>query len=90
VATATLGAEVAWGGVGRYIVDGIAQQDHVQLFAGAILVALLSFGTEVGLAAVQRRITPLGLRLAEQSARVLGPAPAIVVPGEVTSEHAAV
>jgi osmoprotectant transport system permease protein len=53
VATATLGAVVAWGGVGRYIVDGIAQQDHVQVVAGALIVAVLSFLTELGLAALQ-------------------------------------
>jgi osmoprotectant transport system permease protein len=64
VATATLGAVVAWGGVGRYIVDGIPQQDHVKVFAGALIVAVLSFLTEVGLAGVQRLATPKGLHLA--------------------------
>jgi osmoprotectant transport system permease protein len=75
VATATLGAEVAWGGVGRYIVDGIAQRDNVQVFAGALIVAVLSFATEVGLAAVQRRVTPVGLRTEKvaKKARQLGP-----------------
>ena len=61
VATATIGAVIAWGGVGRYIVDGIAERDSVQVFAGALLVALLSFITELGLAAVQRAVTPAGL-----------------------------
>ena len=52
VATAALGAVVAWGGLGRYVVDGIAAQDNVKVFSGALLVAFLSVGTEVGLAAV--------------------------------------
>ncbi len=64
VATATLGAVVAWGGVGRYIVDGIPQKDNVKVFAGALIVAVLSFLTEIGLAGLQRLVTPRGLHLA--------------------------
>ncbi|MBA3655306.1 MAG: ABC transporter permease [Actinobacteria bacterium] len=56
VATATLAAIVAGGGLGRYIVDGIAQQDQPQAFAGAFLVAVLSVATELSLGAVQRRV----------------------------------
>ena len=46
VATATLGALVAGGALGRYIVDGLALQEYDRLFAGAILVALLAIATE--------------------------------------------
>jgi osmoprotectant transport system permease protein len=56
IATATLAAIVAGGGLGRFIVDGLAQQDTPQAFAGAFLVALLAIGTEVVLGAVQRRL----------------------------------
>ena len=69
VATAALGAVVAWGGLGRYVVDGIAAQDNVKVFSGALLVAFLSFGTEVGLAAVQRLVTPKPLRVGRISAK---------------------
>ncbi|HVS05689.1 MAG TPA: ABC transporter permease [Candidatus Dormibacteraeota bacterium] len=62
VATATLAALVAWGGLGRFIVDGLAQRDTVQLFAGALLVALLSIAVEVSLTGLQRITTPIGLR----------------------------
>lgn len=65
VATATLAALVAWGGLGRYIVDGIAQRDFVQVFAGAVLVAVLSIATELVLGILQRLIVPRGLRLQE-------------------------
>ena len=65
VATATLAALVAWGGLGRFIVDGIAQRDFVQVFAGAVLVAVLSIVTEVVLAGLQRLIVPRGLRQRE-------------------------
>lgn len=47
VATATLGALVAGGALGRYIVDGLALQEFDRLFAGALLVALLAVATEV-------------------------------------------
>ena len=62
VATATLAALISWGGLGRYIVFGIDARDNVEVFAGALLVALLSLVTEVGLAALQRAVTPTGLR----------------------------
>jgi osmoprotectant transport system permease protein len=61
VATATLAALVAWGGLGRYIIDGIAQQDHVQVFAGAVLVATLSILTELSLSLLQRLVVSSGL-----------------------------
>jgi osmoprotectant transport system permease protein len=64
VATATLAALVAWGGLGRFIVDGLSQRDFVQLFAGALLVAALSLAAEAFLALLQRLATPAGLRLA--------------------------
>jgi osmoprotectant transport system permease protein len=62
VATATLAAVVAWGGLGRYIVDGLGARDDVQIFAGAVMVLALAFATEVVLGVVQRRLTPRGLR----------------------------
>ncbi len=62
VATATLAALVAWGGLGRYIIDGLNQRDYVQVFAGAVLVAALSVVTELVLAAIQRLVVPAGLR----------------------------
>ncbi len=55
IATATLGALVAGGGLGRYIVDGLALQDYERLFAGALLVALLAIGTETGFGLLERR-----------------------------------
>ncbi|HEX9435612.1 MAG TPA: ABC transporter permease [Candidatus Limnocylindria bacterium] len=54
IATATLGALVAGGGLGRYIIDGLALQEHDRLFAGAVLVALLAIGTELGFGLLER------------------------------------
>lgn len=61
VATSTLGALVAGGGLGRYIVDGFARQEYPRLFVGALLVALLAVVTEVGLGRVERKLVSPGL-----------------------------
>ena len=64
VATATLGALVAGGGLGRYIVDGFAlrgDEGTARLVAGALLVALLAVATERGFTLVERRVVSPGL-----------------------------
>ena len=58
VATATLGALVAWGGLGRYIVDGFAAGDDVELLAGALLVAAVAILTEVAFGVLGRFVSP--------------------------------
>jgi osmoprotectant transport system permease protein len=63
VATATLGAIFGFGALGRYLVDGIAQNDSGQIFGGVVLLAGLVIVTELGFALLQRLITPRGLRL---------------------------
>ncbi|HKW72811.1 MAG TPA: ABC transporter permease [Candidatus Dormibacteraeota bacterium] len=63
VATATLAALIAGGGFGRYIIDGFAQLNDAMTIAGAILVALLAFATEVGLSGLERLLVPHGIRL---------------------------
>lgn len=62
VATATLAAVTAWGGLGRFIVDGFGQRDNAQIVAGALLVGLLALVTELALARLQRAIVSEGLR----------------------------
>ncbi|HVS48177.1 MAG TPA: ABC transporter permease [Candidatus Dormibacteraeota bacterium] len=63
VATATLAALIAGGGLGRYIVDGLARNDYPRLLAGALLVAALALATELLLAGLQRILVPRGIRL---------------------------
>ena len=58
VATATLGALVAWGGLGRYIVDGLAVGNDVVLVGGALLVALAAIATEVSFGVLERVLSP--------------------------------
>lgn len=74
VATATLGAFVAGGGLGRYIIDGIALQEMDRIFAGASLVALLALATEVALGWLERRTVSPGLRPRLESMVGLGAA----------------
>lgn len=62
IATATLGAVVAGGGLGRYIIDGIATQEEPRIVAGALLVALLAIATDAGLGWLERRAVSPGLR----------------------------
>jgi osmoprotectant transport system permease protein len=63
VATATLAAVVAGGGLGRYIIDGLARNDQPRLIAGALLVAALALATELLLAGLERVLVPRGIRL---------------------------
>jgi osmoprotectant transport system permease protein len=64
VATATLGAVVAGGGLGRFIVDGFAQQNDGMTLAGALLVAVLAILTELGFGLLERITTPRHARRA--------------------------
>jgi osmoprotectant transport system permease protein len=68
VATATLAALVAWGGLGRFIVDGFGLQDYPMMYAGAILVGVLSLIVEFSFAGLQRAVTPAGLRVSQSTA----------------------
>jgi osmoprotectant transport system permease protein len=63
VATATLGAVVAGGGLGRYIVDGMSRQEYDRLFVGAVLVALLAILTELAFNVFERGVVSNGVRL---------------------------
>jgi osmoprotectant transport system permease protein len=58
VATATLAAVPAGGGLGRIVVDGLAVRDFPQVFAGAVLVAVLAGLVEGGFSLLQRWATP--------------------------------
>ncbi|HJP65233.1 MAG TPA: ABC transporter permease subunit, partial [Actinomycetota bacterium] len=58
IATATLAALIAGGGLGRYIIDGFAQGDTPMILAGAALVAMLAMLTEGTFALLQRGVTP--------------------------------
>jgi osmoprotectant transport system permease protein len=63
IGTATLGALFGFGGLGRYLVDGVDQNDDPQVFAGVVLVAGLAIATAGLLTLLQRRLLSPGLRM---------------------------
>ncbi len=69
VATATLAAFPGLGGLGRYIINGLAVQNYPQVIAGALMVAVLALFVEGVLALVQRKVVPAGLQTSRVSRR---------------------
>ena len=53
----------------RFIIDGLSTQDYVQVFAGAVLVALLAIVFEFGLAGLQHLTVSRGLRVSARPGR---------------------
>jgi osmoprotectant transport system permease protein len=62
VSTATIAAYVSFGGVGRYIIDGLYQRDYEKVAGGAALVALLALATLVVFWAIARITVSPGVR----------------------------
>jgi osmoprotectant transport system permease protein len=62
VATATIAAYAGIGGLGRYIVDGLARKDYQAVVGGAVLVALLSLAVQLAFGGLRRALVSDGLR----------------------------
>jgi osmoprotectant transport system permease protein len=69
IATATIGAILAGGGLGRFIFDGLNQgvAGRTSIYAGAILVASLALIVDFLLSLLQERLTPRALRSQQAS-----------------------
>jgi osmoprotectant transport system permease protein len=61
IATATLGAVFGFGGLGRFIVLGEANQDNGELFGGVVLVASLALVTYGLFVLLERQLVSPGL-----------------------------
>jgi osmoprotectant transport system permease protein len=61
VATATLAATVGLGGLGHYLIDGLATRDYAQMAGGALLVAALALLLDLVAATLQRLVVSPGL-----------------------------
>jgi osmoprotectant transport system permease protein len=61
VATATIAAYVALGGLGRLLIDGLSVRDYGKMTFGALLVALVAIGADVLFALIIRYGTSPGL-----------------------------
>ncbi|HEX2903012.1 MAG TPA: ABC transporter permease [Jatrophihabitans sp.] len=61
IATATVTAYVGLGGLGRFLIDGLSQQDYPQMASGAVLVAALALLVDLLLAVIQRYAVSRGV-----------------------------
>jgi osmoprotectant transport system permease protein len=75
VATATLGAIFGGGGLGRYLVEGISQNNDGMVFGGVVLIAGLALTTELVFSLIQRALTSPGLRSRLEVDTRVAPAP---------------
>ena len=64
VATATIAAEIGTGGLGRYIIDGLATNNYAEVAGGAALVVLLALAVQLIFLGLRRLVVPAGLRQA--------------------------
>lgn len=62
VATATIAAYVGFGGLGRYIIDGLARKDYAMVVGGAVVVVALALAVQVLFVGIRRLTVPAGLR----------------------------
>jgi osmoprotectant transport system permease protein len=63
VATATIAAYIGLGGLGRYIIDGLATNNYGEVAGGALFVVLLALAVQAFFVGVRRAVVPKGLRL---------------------------
>ncbi|MGW3041474.1 ABC transporter permease [Kitasatospora sp. NPDC001159] len=68
IATATVAAYVGLGGLGRYVIDGLATRQYAVTVGGALLVVLLAVGAQLFFALLARFVLPPGVR-AQRRAR---------------------
>ena len=61
IATATVAASVSLGGLGRYLIDGLASRDYTQMVAGSVLVAALALVADGVLALLERYAVSPGI-----------------------------
>jgi osmoprotectant transport system permease protein len=63
ISTATIAAYVGLGGLGRFIIDGLATHDFPKMIAGSILVAVLAIVADLLLAGLQKLLVSPGLQI---------------------------
>ncbi|MFP5347251.1 MAG: ABC transporter permease [Actinomycetes bacterium] len=68
VATVSIAAIAAFGGLGRIVTRGFANQDVGEVIAGAFLIAVLALATELGFELLASRVDP-GRRVRRQARR---------------------
>lgn len=61
IATATIASAISLGGLGRFLIDGLALGDYAMMAGGAVVVAVLALVVDGVLALVQRAVVSPGL-----------------------------
>lgn len=61
VATAAVAAYVGLGGLGRYIIDGLATKDYSQVVGGSVLIVLFALAVQALFALTQRAVVSPGV-----------------------------
>jgi osmoprotectant transport system permease protein len=69
VATATIAAEIGVGGLGRYIIDGLAANSYGEVAGGAAVIVVLALLVQALFTGLRRLVVPRGLRLQARSSR---------------------
>jgi osmoprotectant transport system permease protein len=69
VATATIAAEIGVGGLGRYIIDGLAANNYGEVAGGAAVIVVLALVVQAAFSGLRRLAVPRGLRLQARSSR---------------------
>ena len=69
VATATIAAYIGLGGLGRFIIDGLATNDYGQVAGGAAVIVALALVVLVLFIGISRLAVPRGLRQQRRASR---------------------
>ena len=69
VATATIAAQPGFGGLGRYIIDGLASNNYGKVAGGAAVIVVLALVIQALFVGLRRLVVPTGLRLQARSSR---------------------
>lgn len=88
IATATVASYLPLGGLGRFIYDGLAQQDYPQMIGGGVLVAALALITDLVLATIQRYVVSRGITRRFSTKQVAVPDSRLAAVNEADGAHA--
>jgi osmoprotectant transport system permease protein len=69
VATATIAAYISLGGLGRYIIDGLASNNYAEVAGGAVVIVILALLVQLFFVGVRRLVVPAGLRKQARASR---------------------
>ena len=62
ISTTTVAAYINLGGLGRYLIDGLAVRDYGRMLGSVLLVAVLALLVDALLSLLQRGLTSPGIR----------------------------